>query len=427
MIRRHLWSTLALGIAVSIALALGGCPLASNQNPVADTGAAQTVSPGAAVTLDGSLSSDADGDPLTFAWTQTVGTTVTLSGADTATASFVAPLAAGTLTFQLTVNDGRGGVATATIDVTVRALAQNVLYVANFAANGVLAFDVSSPANINGDVAPSANLTGGQTRLTSPADMVLDGSGTLLVSDFTAKAITGYASALDLPAINGNVVPTRTVQGTATGLVGPLSLAFSAAADLLFAAEASMSTVHVFASASTSVLNGNVAPARNFSSADMDLPRGIHFGANDELYVANGGSDLVSVFAGASNSSGLVSAARMLQSTAFVGLFDVFVDGSDTLYTVNSSTGGNAINIFTGAATLNGTVTPTATLTVTGAVNLTAVVVDSAGNGYVVDFGGNAIYGFDALATRSGELAPDRVLTGASTQLNGPLRLFLHE
>ena len=63
-----------------------------------------------AVDLDGSGSSDADGDTLSYAWVQTDGPTVTLSGADTALASFTAPdVAAGAteqLTFELTVNDG---------------------------------------------------------------------------------------------------------------------------------------------------------------------------------------------------------------------------------------------------------------------------------------------------------------------------------
>ena len=88
-----------------------------NQAPVADAGSGQTVNANlgsAIVTLDGSGSSDPDGDPLTFTWTGPFGTvggvspTVTLPG--------------GVHTITLTVEDGRGGVDTDTVTVAVRAL-----------------------------------------------------------------------------------------------------------------------------------------------------------------------------------------------------------------------------------------------------------------------------------------------------------------
>ena len=91
--------------------------------PVAEAGADREADPGERVTLDGSGSSDADGDPLTFAWTQTGGEPVTLEGADTAAPSFVAPQAAGGLTFSLVVNDGSADSEADEVTVTVRDLA----------------------------------------------------------------------------------------------------------------------------------------------------------------------------------------------------------------------------------------------------------------------------------------------------------------
>ncbi len=73
-----------------------------NQAPTADAGADQTVAAGATVNLDGTGSSDPDaGDTLDYTWTQTGGTAVTLTGADTATPSFTAPAGPATLTFEL--------------------------------------------------------------------------------------------------------------------------------------------------------------------------------------------------------------------------------------------------------------------------------------------------------------------------------------
>ncbi|MDN2580989.1 PKD domain-containing protein [Aquibium sp. ELW1220] len=74
--------------------------------PVADAGGDQEVQPGDEVTLDGSGSSDADGDGLAYLWTQTGGETVTLSSATAKAPTFTAPATAGTLTFSLVMNDG---------------------------------------------------------------------------------------------------------------------------------------------------------------------------------------------------------------------------------------------------------------------------------------------------------------------------------
>ena len=76
-----------------------------NQAPTADAGPDQTVASGAAVNLNGTGSSDPDGDSLDYSWTQTSGPAVTLSGANTATPSFTAPVGPATLVFQNEVCD----------------------------------------------------------------------------------------------------------------------------------------------------------------------------------------------------------------------------------------------------------------------------------------------------------------------------------
>ncbi|MDS0295604.1 PKD domain-containing protein [Halogeometricum luteum] len=95
----------------------------TNTSPVADAGADQTVDEGTSVTLDASGSSDADGDTLSYAWTQTDGPTVSLSDASAASPTFTAPDVENdaTLTFQVTVADGNGGEDTETVVVTVEA------------------------------------------------------------------------------------------------------------------------------------------------------------------------------------------------------------------------------------------------------------------------------------------------------------------
>lgn len=81
-----------------------------NRPPVVSAGADQNVTEGTDVTLDGSGSTDPDGDALSYEWVQLSGPAVTLDSASTSVTGFVAPdVAAGsaqTLVFQLTVSDG---------------------------------------------------------------------------------------------------------------------------------------------------------------------------------------------------------------------------------------------------------------------------------------------------------------------------------
>ena len=90
-----------------------------SQAPVANAGSDQTVGAGAVVTLDGSGSFDSDGGSLSYLWSQTGGTAVTLSSSTVVQPTFTAPSAAGTLTFQLVVSDGTNNSSPASVTITV--------------------------------------------------------------------------------------------------------------------------------------------------------------------------------------------------------------------------------------------------------------------------------------------------------------------
>jgi hypothetical protein len=90
-----------------------------NDPPVADAGMDQAVDTAVAVTLNGSGSSDPDGDlPLTYYWTQTGGPAVTLSDPAVVSPTFTSPSDPAVLTFTLSVTDSLG-LADPTPDVVV--------------------------------------------------------------------------------------------------------------------------------------------------------------------------------------------------------------------------------------------------------------------------------------------------------------------
>jgi hypothetical protein len=93
-----------------------------NRAPTANAGLDGAVNERTGGTLS-ATATDLDGDTLTYSWVQTAGTPVGLSNANAATATFTAPetVSGETLTFVLTVSDGRSSVSD-TVNVTVNAV-----------------------------------------------------------------------------------------------------------------------------------------------------------------------------------------------------------------------------------------------------------------------------------------------------------------
>ena len=120
---------LAAACASVLVLPLVGCGGGGSSPPPPPPNVAPTASLTASeagvretdvFTLDAGGSADANGDALVYSFTQTAGPSASVS-ASGATAEVTAPRvdADATLTFQVTVSDGRGGTDTASVDVDV--------------------------------------------------------------------------------------------------------------------------------------------------------------------------------------------------------------------------------------------------------------------------------------------------------------------
>lgn len=122
-----------------------------NTRPTANAGPDATVFAGQEVTLDGTGSSDPDDNITSYAWVQTGGPVVALTGANTAQPGFTADQPASgaeTLTFELTVTDAFGLSHTDTVTITLQGVAvlaaEKTVFV--FSENGSGCDDFSATA-----------------------------------------------------------------------------------------------------------------------------------------------------------------------------------------------------------------------------------------------------------------------------------------
>ena len=150
-----------------------------NRAPTANAGANITgINSGELVTLNGSASSDPDGDALTYTWQQVSGPAVTLSDSNAVSPTFTAPFVAteSTLTFRLTVNDGTEDSPASLVTVDVRPVGS--ITIISEATGGDTSFSFTSDLpGLNATVTTSA----GQASLS--ADRVIAGQYTVTMAD----------------------------------------------------------------------------------------------------------------------------------------------------------------------------------------------------------------------------------------------------
>ncbi|MDX2410373.1 MAG: PKD domain-containing protein [Woeseiaceae bacterium] len=209
-----------------------------NNPPVADAGLDQNVTVGDTVTLDGSGSSDADSDPLTYSWSLSVpgGSGATLSDTTAASPTFVADVA-GDYVAQLIVNDGTEDSAADTAMTTASAVPVNNPPVANagpdenVTVNDTVVLDGSGSTDADGDPLTylwSLSVPGGSVAtlsdptVVSPtfvADVAGDYVAQLIVNDSTEDSVadTVMFTASAIPVNNPPVADAGLDQSVVTG------------------------------------------------------------------------------------------------------------------------------------------------------------------------------------------------------------------
>jgi len=217
-----------------------------NHAPTASAGADQTVTQSQLtggsiqVNLDGSGSSDPDGDNLTYSWVQVSGGAVNLLGSTAATPFFSATsaLSGQTLVFKLTVNDGKAS-STDTVQVVVEQAASSgnsppTASVSASPTQGQVSLSVrfyGLGTDTDGTIASYAwNFGDGSSGSGSAPTHVYRVAGTytatLTITD--NQGATATASQSIVVSDHPNVPPSVTMTADKTTGVAPLTVAFTA-------------------------------------------------------------------------------------------------------------------------------------------------------------------------------------------------------
>ncbi|WP_333850340.1 glycosyl hydrolase family 18 protein [Leclercia sp.] len=186
----------------------------TNRAPVASA-ADQSVTGPATVTLDGSASTDPDGDAITYQWTQISGSTVTLANSTKAKATFSVPAVTSnqTLAFRLTVTDAKGLSNAVDVQVLNKAPKANQAPVVNPMANVTLEAGQTYALN-----AQAADPDGDALTYTwsVPADMNATGTDTANIS-ITAPEVSAESTyTLSVIVSDGKTSVQSNVQVTVT-------------------------------------------------------------------------------------------------------------------------------------------------------------------------------------------------------------------
>jgi 6-phosphogluconolactonase (cycloisomerase 2 family) len=290
--------------------------------------------------------------------------------------------------------------------VTFGAVAFAPLYVANQDNNSITIYDPEA----NGNASPIRTISGANTGLSTPANLIVDGLGQLYVSNYTGGTIAVFAW-----GASGNATPIRTISGPNTGFTRPFGLELDHIGQL-YVFDYANKSIRVFAPEAT----GDAVPVRVITGGNPALisVTDLKLGPGGELYVADQDAATIKIFAAGAN--GNVAPVRSIAgpSTGLSQPGALHLDASGLLYVTNFNPNVNSITVYAPGA--NGDVAPIRTI-VGPSTNLftpTSITADHTGLLYVSNYVGQSVTVFAANA--NGNAVPLRTIAGPATGLIRP-------
>lgn len=297
------------------------------------------------------------------------------------------------------------------------------------------------------DTAPLAVIAGSRTLLRTPLAIAADLNRNIYVADGSGGPLVRYAPdgigriLIYAAGSNGNVAPSATISGFRSGIVVPDGVAVDSDGDIYVANEATLQgrklsyqsgSVTIYAPGS----KGDAAPAATIAGAGTELvePEAITLDSSRNIYVSSYVNNVglaVNLYAAGSNGNAAPLATIGGSNTGLGYPAALAVDSDDNIYSLNSDLGPlhtDGINVYPSGS--SGDVAPSVTITsnFTGLGASSGIAVDNSGKIYVPDInGGDAGLGSVSIypAGSYGIGPPLATITGSDTQLSYPSAIGL--
>jgi hypothetical protein len=285
-------------------------------------------------------------------------------------------------------------------------------------------FRLTNPSSLNGNVVPSATITGPLTYLDTPV-ISLDASADRLFAFVKTDPVEGEILVFDHASTrNGNIFPDRIIAGRTTGIQGTGVFAVDSTRNLLYAGTSvgasGGSNILVFRNAGAA--SGNVPPDAilQFSNSPTFPVSLVLDQVNDRLFIGDS-SQNIRVFDHAS----MLTAGPMVPNRTISDPNNILSGGmaldsaGRLLVSSRNSTKPAHISIYANAATANGVVSPVAIITgLATALNIGgpgALAVfngpgASAGGDLYVSVESGKVLVFTNIATANGDVKPARTI-----------------
>ena len=275
------------------------------------------------------------------------------------------------------------------------------------------------PAGSNGNVAPSATIAGSDTGINTPYGIALDRSRNIYVTNPNADNQTGSIDTLTeyAPGSSGNVAPIATIAGVSASLFEPLGLALDRSGNIYVAADLVTGVaLSIYPAGSNAA--GTPTATISGSSTLLEEPSGIAIDTSGNIYVTDISSQQVLIYSPGSNGNVLPKAVINGSNTGLNIPRGIALDSKGKIYVTNYF--GASVTIYPSGS--SGNVTPRATISgdATGLAIPVGIAIDAGGNIYVTNVGGASYSVTIYPAASNGDVAPSATISGPDTLLDLP-------